>query len=307
MSRSRSALRLGSAALLQQLHADADARQRRPQLVRGVGEQQLVRAHQVLDAGGGAVEALGQPRHLVLALHLARARRDRRRPAAPRPPAAAPAGASAGAPADRRRPPPPARCRPGSATMPEHGGQRRPGARATSQRSSGRRIAQAGPPRRRPSRRSRGGAAAAAGRPAAAIGRRSVSNSARSTLRRVVQRVDGLLLGRDRRRRPAAAPAATSSPASSKAGARATDCGAKRHSMPRDQHHQQQAGDDGQVELLVEAAHRIASVLRLGEHVAGAAHGDDAARLLGIVLDGRADARDVHVDGAVEGLQRLPP
>src|SRR5919204_2491975 len=47
------------------------------------------------------------------------------------------------------------------------------------------------------------------------------------------------------------------------------------------------------------------SVLLLGEHVARAAYGDDAARLLRIVLDGGADARDVHVDRAVEGLELL--
>ncbi len=40
------------------------------QLVRGVGKQQLVRAHQVLDARGRAVEALREARHLVLALDL---------------------------------------------------------------------------------------------------------------------------------------------------------------------------------------------------------------------------------------------
>src|SRR4029077_9015984 len=47
------------------------------------------------------------------------------------------------------------------------------------------------------------------------------------------------------------------------------------------------------------------SILLLGEHVARAAHGDDAARLLYIVLDRGADARDVHVDRAVEGLELL--
>src|ERR671936_1023827 len=47
------------------------------------------------------------------------------------------------------------------------------------------------------------------------------------------------------------------------------------------------------------------SVLLLGEHVARAAHGDDAARLLRIILDRGADARDMHVDRAVEGLELL--
>ena len=43
----------------------------------------------------------------------------------------------------------------------------------------------------------------------------------------------------------------------------------------------------------------------LREHIAGAAHGDDAARLLRIVLDGGADARDVDVDRAVERFEPL--
>ena len=70
------------------------------------------------------------------------------------------------------------------------------------------------------------------------------------------------------------------------------------------QNDHEQARKDSQVELKVEASHR-ASVLLLGEDVAGAAYRDDAARSLHIVLDGGADARDVHIDGAVERLQRL--
>ena len=50
--------------------AEADARQRRAQLVPGVGEQQLVGLDQLLDAGGGAVEAVGEPRDLVIAFDL---------------------------------------------------------------------------------------------------------------------------------------------------------------------------------------------------------------------------------------------
>src|SRR2546426_1316693 len=50
-----------------------------------------------------------------------------------------------------------------------------------------------------------------------------------------------------------------------------------------------------------------ASVLLLGEDVAGAADREDATRPLRVVLDGRADARDVDVDRAVEGLERLAP
>src|SRR5438445_11052868 len=37
-------------------------------------------------------------------------------------------------------------------------------------------------------------------------------------------------------------------------------------------------------------------VLRFREHVAAAAHRDDAVRFLGVVLDRRANARNVHVD-----------
>ena len=48
-----------------------------------------------------------------------------------------------------------------------------------------------------------------------------------------------------------------------------------------------------------------ASVLRLGKHVAGAAHGDDASRLFRIVLDGRPYPGNMHVDGPVERLQGL--
>ena len=53
------------AAALGQLERHADARERRAQLVRGVGEQGLVRPDQLLDARRGAVEALGEPRHIV--------------------------------------------------------------------------------------------------------------------------------------------------------------------------------------------------------------------------------------------------
>src|SRR5439155_18010123 len=52
-----------------------------------------------------------------------------------------------------------------------------------------------------------------------------------------------------------------------------------------------------------------ASVLVLGarEDVAGAAHGEDAAGPPRVVLDGRADPRDVDVDAPVEGLERVAP
>src|SRR5262245_43965614 len=53
------------------------------------------------------------------------------------------------------------------------------------------------------------------------------------------------------------------------------------------------------------AGRASASLLLPGEHVAGAAHGEDAARLLRVVLDCRADPRDMDVDRAIEGLERL--
>src|SRR6188508_995624 len=49
----------------------------------------------------------------------------------------------------------------------------------------------------------------------------------------------------------------------------------------------------------------VVGVLLAREHVAGAAHREDAARRLRVVLDDGADARDVDVDRAVEGLERM--
>ena len=43
--------------------------------------------------------------------------------------------------------------------------------------------------------------------------------------------------------------------------------------------------------------------LTSGEDVARAAHGDDPPWMLGVVLDRRADPRDVHIDAAVEGFE----
>src|SRR6185295_723868 len=62
------ALRVGT--LLHELDRHPDARERRAQLVRRRGEQELVRAHQPLDALGCLVEALGEARDLVAALDL---------------------------------------------------------------------------------------------------------------------------------------------------------------------------------------------------------------------------------------------
>src|SRR5258708_13678991 len=51
--------------------------------------------------------------------------------------------------------------------------------------------------------------------------------------------------------------------------------------------------------------YRDSPVLIPREDVARAAHRQDAAWLLGIVLDGGADARDMDVDRAVEGFELL--
>ena len=61
-------LRIGVAVRQRERHVDAG--ERRAQLVRGVGEQHLVRADQLLDAAGRAVEARRERRDLVLALDL---------------------------------------------------------------------------------------------------------------------------------------------------------------------------------------------------------------------------------------------
>src|SRR2546427_2995857 len=50
----------------------------------------------------------------------------------------------------------------------------------------------------------------------------------------------------------------------------------------------------------------MGSALLPREHVTGAAYGDDAARLLRILLDRRADAGNVHIHRTVEGFRRLP-
>ena len=54
--------------LFEQLSRQAKARQRRSELMRNIGEQQLVRSDQLLDLCRGPVEALRQARDLVAAL-----------------------------------------------------------------------------------------------------------------------------------------------------------------------------------------------------------------------------------------------
>src|SRR5205807_8531573 len=55
------------AGALEQLERKPDARERRAQLVRRVGEQQTVRTDQLLNAAGGTIETLGQTGDLVVA------------------------------------------------------------------------------------------------------------------------------------------------------------------------------------------------------------------------------------------------
>ena len=55
---------------LDQLETEPDAGERRPQLMRRIGEQQLVGVDQALDPRGGAIEAFRQPGDLVAALDL---------------------------------------------------------------------------------------------------------------------------------------------------------------------------------------------------------------------------------------------
>src|SRR5712672_2471919 len=66
------------------------------------------------------------------------------------------------------------------------------------------------------------------------------------------------------------------------------------------------AGGEGfRGEIWVGRRAACSAILVTGEDVARAAHRQDAARLLGIVLDGGADARDMDVDRAVEGFELL--
>ena len=44
----------------------------------------------------------------------------------------------------------------------------------------------------------------------------------------------------------------------------------------------------------------------LREHIASATHRNDPARMFGVVLKGSADARNVHINAAVERLKFLP-
>src|SRR5262249_44888443 len=47
-------------------------------------------------------------------------------------------------------------------------------------------------------------------------------------------------------------------------------------------------------------------VLILREHIASATHRNDPARVSGVILKGSADARNVHINAAVERLKFLP-
>ena len=112
----------------------------------GIGQQHLVCRDEFLDARGGAVEALRQPRHLVLAFDLD-ARRQLARPErldaglqtlqSTREPAHDRIGADRHHQRDHAEEGDDAAC----------GAACRAGGFATIQRSSGKRMAQAGPPR----------------------------------------------------------------------------------------------------------------------------------------------------------------
>ena len=68
------------------------------------------------------------------------------------------------------------------------------------------------------------------------------------------------------------------------------------HRAGNQEHHH--GSDDRQVELEVQPAHL--SILFLGEHVTRTAQRENPSRPLRVILDGRAQARDVHVDRTVE-------
>ena len=196
---SRVELGLARRVGLHQLETEPDARERRAQLVRRVGEQHLVGVDQALDAGGGLIEALRQLRHLVAALDLdpgAQIAGAERLDAALQSlePAGEPAHQRPGAERDRKR---------------DHAEKRREdaprsdaartAARATSQRPSGSAIETAGPAavRSQPPARLRLGGGS--GRPAAASGSSLWPNSARSAPQPPRQPLDRLLLDFARR------------------------------------------------------------------------------------------------------------
>src|SRR5262249_60377733 len=71
--------------------------------------------------------------------------------------------------------------------------------------------------------------------------------------------------------------------------------------QPADRHDGYEARQEHKVDLLIEASHCL--FLRLREYVTGTPHGDDAARILRIVFNRRADARDMDIDRTIEGLK----
>src|SRR5438093_12869089 len=48
-------------------------------------------------------------------------------------------------------------------------------------------------------------------------------------------------------------------------------------------------------------------VLILREHIASATHRNDPARMFGVILKGSADARNMHINAAIERLEFRPP
>src|ERR1700730_6981883 len=49
----------------------------------------------------------------------------------------------------------------------------------------------------------------------------------------------------------------------------------------------------------------LSFILRFGEHITCAAHGDNAARMLRVIFDCGPNAGDMYVDGSIEGFKRL--
>ena len=236
-------------ALLHELDRHADARERRAQLVRGVREQELVRADQLARCArrrwlklSARRATSSRPSTLHPGREIAFAQRGRRRAAGAR------AAGSAAARPDTR--PPRWRRRIKARTKTPKAGPPRYGARAASQRPSSSRAAQTGAPRRPRWRPARCGESI--GRPTSAVRVPSGANSARSMRRSRARRSQRrLLLGR-RRCRPAAARCARPSPASRRStGARPKLC----HSERRNEREHREAGQHGEIDAQVQPAH----------------------------------------------------
>mmetsp|Transcript_10445 Transcript_10445/g.42618 ORF Transcript_10445/g.42618 Transcript_10445/m.42618 type:complete len:696 (-) Transcript_10445:2300-4387(-) len=335
------ALALGLAGTVEHREGHLQTGQRRAQLMAGIGEQALVRAQQALDTVGRLVEAGGQRRHFVAAAvfdtvaelagaELLHALLERFQP--PREPPHHRIGASRHAHKqqhqhhrqgrhDRRargpRPGQPGagpgvflgpgrpRTQPRACTRATRGGQR-PHAAHQGQAAA---VAQAGADDQRAGvggpalEHRRRGDAAAVGRiqrqrhaqPAAPLGKGLGLLAERRRRRRQREleqpghRIESIA-GRRLDLAPLLLDMAVEQPG------RAEGEG---------QQHRDQRQVDADVEGLQTGASGRVGILLAGKDIAGAAHGQHAARALGVVLDDGPDARDVHIDGAVEGLERM--